>query len=130
MSGRKLTCGLLAVSIVALTLGAAASWSAPVSKATALQAAQGWIWANPTVAGKKGHQIAGVVPAGVREYHSAQGQLLAYCVDLKPAGFILVSADDSITPVIAYSAEGKFRGTHEPQNVQSALLDLETEICT
>lgn len=39
---------------------------------------------------------------------SVKGLPLYYSVDVKPSGFVLISAHDNLIPVLAYSFEGKF----------------------
>lgn len=49
------------------------------------------------------------------------GNILAYVLNLSPEGFIIVSADTDIKPIIAYSLKGKFSFSNRPDNV---LLDI------
>ncbi len=46
-----------------------------------------------------------------------QGSILAYIVELKPKGFIVVSCDDNIEPVIAYSFSGDFSFSEGNENI-------------
>ena len=52
----------------------------------------------------------------VRELR-ANGRLLAYVLDLEPAGCIIVSADTDVHPVIAYSLEGRFSMVDTSENI-------------
>ncbi len=72
-----------------------------------------------TASPEKGHQpgmIAaqgvsvgvGPSPVGFREVRSDDGTLLAYVADLEPRGFVALSADTDIAPVIAYSFRSSF----------------------
>ena len=47
---------------------------------------------------------------------------LAYIVELEPEGFIVISADDSIRPVIAYCDKGKFPTTQSQDNILLNML--------
>jgi len=44
------------------------------------------------------------------------GALLAYVFALEPKGFVVVSPDTDITPIIAYSFEGNFNWEDSPDN--------------
>ena len=47
--------------------------------------------------------------------------ILAYVFSLEPKGFVVVSPDTDITPIIAYSFEGNFDWENSPNNI---LLDM------
>jgi len=47
---------------------------------------------------------------------------LAYIVELEPEGFIVVSADDSIVPILAYSDKGKFPAFDGEDNIPLKML--------
>ena len=53
--------------------------------------------------------------------NDATGDLLAYVFALEPKGFVVVSPDTDITPIIAYSFEGNFNWEDSENNV---LLDM------
>jgi len=61
-----------------------------------------------SVASAKGIGAAGLTTAGTRELRDSDGTLLAYVTDLEPHGFVVLSADTDITPVIAYSLRSRF----------------------
>jgi len=42
------------------------------------------------------------------KYDESQKNILCYIFDITPEGFIIVSADDNLVPVIAYAFEGKY----------------------
>jgi len=47
----------------------------------------------------------------------ASGNILAYVTELEPEGYIVMSADDRINPIIAYSFKGKFPFEDSKENV-------------
>ncbi len=47
---------------------------------------------------------------------------LVYIIELEPEGFIVVSADDSIGPIVAYSNKGKFPTLDSEDNVPLKML--------
>ena len=53
-------------------------------------------------------EATGLTPAGFRELRDDDGTLLAYVTDLEPRGFLALSADTDIAPVIAYSFQASF----------------------
>ncbi len=57
------------------------------------------------------------------ELKDSNGKLLAYIFDLSPAGYIVISPDTDIQPVIAYSFKGRFPIESAPENI---LLDMVT----
>lgn len=76
----------------------------PISRQTANRAAGGWLKRHPTP-----------METGIsRDAHPAEtisdpdGQVLYYVIRLKPQGFIILSADDSIEPVIVFSPTGYY----------------------
>ena len=54
------------------------------------------------------------------------GRLLAYIVNLNPMGYIIVSTDTDIRPIIAYSFNSNFITQKSPQNMALYLLTLDT----
>lgn len=69
-----------------------------------------------SVTSAKGITAAGLTAAGIRELHDDDGTLLAYVTDLKPRGFIAISADTDIAPVIAYSFRSSFPADQDESN--------------
>lgn len=51
-----------------------------------------------------------------------KGELLSYIHDLSPSGFIAISPDTDIEPMIAYSFKGHFSMEKDPSNVLLVLL--------
>jgi len=48
--------------------------------------------------------LSGRVVKDVRPLYGDHGQLIAYIEDLAPHGYVVISPDDSIEPVLAFSA--------------------------
>lgn len=59
---------------------------------------------------------AGSTAAGLRELRDDDGTVLAYVTDLKPRGFVAMSADTDIAPVIAYSFRNSFPADQDQRN--------------
>nr|MCR5380878.1 C10 family peptidase [Lentisphaeria bacterium] len=91
--------------------------AAAVDKEMATTFAENWLKA----AGDALNTEVGAAAVGdIEEFKNADGAVLGYIVSLEPKGFIVVSADDRINPVVIVSKEGKFDAN--PQNPLFALL--------
>ncbi len=89
---------------LALSAALAASLSAaPVSRETAARAAAGWLARNTA---PMGH--AAGAPGEVVTRSTDSGQPLFHAVNLAPAGFVVIAADDEIEPILAFSSEADF----------------------
>jgi hypothetical protein len=85
-------------------LAAHAAFAAPVNTQTAANAVLGWLRLDHQPLGQR-------LSASVRDtetIHDAAGTALYHVVHLKPAGYVIVPADDTVEPVIAFSAGGRF----------------------
>jgi hypothetical protein len=60
--------------------------------------------------------VAVVTSGGFREIRDDDGTVLAYVADLEPRGFVALSADTDIAPVIAYSFRSPFPSTQDKKN--------------
>jgi parallel beta-helix repeat protein len=69
-----------------------------------------------SIASAKGFGAAGLTTAGTRELRDGDGTLLAYVTDLEPRGFVVLSADTDITPIIAYSFRSRFPDGQEEKH--------------
>ena len=58
----------------------------------------------------------GVTAAGTTEIRGEDGTLLAYVTELTPRGFVAVSADTDIAPVVAYSFRSSFPAGGDTSN--------------
>ena len=61
-------------------------------------------------------------PAGFQVIHDDDGTILAYIAHLEPHGFIAISADTDITPIIAYSLNSSFPSVDDEKNPLYRLL--------
>ena len=77
---------------------------APIVQDDAVKAVRGWLKQGAT----RLRDSLGNTPTGVTAYRNAAGSVVYYVVDLAPSGFIIVSADDEVEPVIAFAAEGVY----------------------
>ena len=94
----------------------AVTYAAPIKKGTAEKAVRGWIGQNKKPMGA----ALGTADSEAIPLVDEKGNTLCYIVNLTPAGFVIVSADDAIEPVIAFSASGYYEGTD--QSALTAML--------
>lgn len=69
-------------------------------------------------------------PAGFREILCDDGTVLVYITELKPRGFIAVSADTDIVPIIAYSFRSSFPADGDRDNPLYRFLTEDMELRT
>ena len=115
------TCRLLGPICWLLLFGVHfASLAAPVGRDAALRAAARWHALSPQPMRKPAGNIAKITT-----YANAAGLALFHVVDLEPAGYVVISADDRLEPVIAFSQQGKF--VAQPGHPLFDLLRKDTE---
>lgn len=92
------------------------------------------LWARPTTANEARKIITGwlnaeLCPLGaalgqrigkVETFNNGSGEPIYYCVYLQPSGFVIVSADDTVEPIIAFSDETAYDPS--PANPLGALV--------
>ena len=98
---------------------AVAGWAAPLTDQEAASAAKGWLRAcrQPLKT-----PLSGEI-AGTRTFRGQQGRPLYYVADLRPEGFVIISADTEIEPIIAFSTSGFYDAA--PQSPLAALVQAD-----
>ena len=103
--------------LIALLFTVTGARAASVDKELATKFAENWLKA----AGNALDSGVGAAAVGdIVEFKNADDIVLGYVVSLEPKGFIVVSADDRINPVVMISKDGAFDAN--PQNPLTALL--------
>ena len=102
------------MALLAFAFGAQA---VPVSVDQARTAARAW-----TSRGQVFRQRLGVAVQGVAEHHTTAGAKF-YAVKMSGGGTVFMSADDEVTPVIAFTASDTDFTTIDPKSPLWALLD-------
>ena len=93
------------VLVALLTLLATrSSLAAPVTSKQAAAAVSGWL---KTEASPLEVPLSGQVKR-VDEFKNKAGESVYYAVYLDPAGFVIVSADDLVEPIVAFASQGQF----------------------
>lgn len=98
-------------------------YAANTEKTNIKKVVRGWLKTSPPFA--RAEQVKKPFQAGdvVIEVRDARGEeIVAYAVNLDPAGYVVVSPDDRMTPVIAYSTESRFVAEENDENILLHLL--------
>ena len=108
----------LAVScLMLLLILSSLSECAPVTSEQAASVVKGWLaFCEKPLMCDMGEEVA-----DVKTYEDASGLALYHVVYLKPKGYVLVSADDSIEPIIAFSSDGVY--VLDDENAIAALIE-------
>jgi len=94
-------------------------FAAPAKQEMALALAQGWLRATPNPLGARlGSQIT-----RLKTKTDARGNPLYYVLSLAPEGFVVVSTDTDLEPIIAFSETGDFQDT--PANPLAVMLEMD-----
>ena len=100
-------------ALAAFASGAALVASgAPISETEALEAAKGWIALGESL---DGASIG--APSGVQAYGGEDGKGRYYVVTLAGGGYVVVSGDSDLEPILAYMKEGAW----EPDSAKNPL---------
>ena len=76
----------------------------PVNIAQAQKIVKGWLALDPDpLAASLSKQIS-----HVRSFTNEKGELIYYVIELHPSGFVVVSADDLIEPIVAFTSTGRY----------------------
>jgi hypothetical protein len=116
MRSRKLIC----VLVLLLLVYCGRLSAKPVSAEKAQQAVQGWLKADARPLGT----LLGQKTKKVDTFEDENGQVIYYVVYLRPSGFIIVPADDTLEPVLAFSDHGTYNPSLD--NPLGALVNKDT----
>lgn len=95
---------ILIVTLLAFLILCPDAGAKPVSKGQARSAVRGWLKGdNKPLDTELGNKIL-----SVDTHKDDKGQTIYYVVYLKPNGFVIVSAEDSLEPIIAFSQGSTF----------------------
>lgn len=121
--GRK---SFLSIAVLVLLSFGSVLWAGPVDldrvqavtgnflQAKAMRSGAGT--APSGLAAQAANAAAGLAPGGYREIRDDDGTLLAYVADLEPQGFVVLSADADMEPVVAYSFLSSFPGDQDKKH--------------
>ena len=111
----------LAVVFMAMVLPSSAE---PTTGEQASSLVEHWLAHNPAPLGAElVKPTRGDLIKGVETFTNADGDAIYYVVSLDPEGFVVVSTDDLLEPIIAFSSEGSY--DPGPGNALHALLSVD-----
>ena len=97
------------IAVWLLLLLGSVLWARPTTEYEAEMVVSGWLKASPEPLGAVlGRQIR-----DIETYSHDSDRPVYYVVNLEPSGYVIVSADDQIEPVIGFTAEGTYDFTFE-----------------
>ena len=97
------------VSLALLFLHSTGLWARPVSTQQAEKAVRSWLKLTPNPLGTPlGRQVE-----EVDIFSDDEDNPIYYVIYLQPSGFVIVSADDQVEPIIAFSPEGIYDPSEE-----------------
>ncbi len=105
------------LTILAMLLATMVAVAKPVNEAAARRVAQTWM-----------HAMGMKNPAALHDVTPQTPFTEFYVFAAADGGFVLVSADDCVIPVLGYSTTSKFETKSIPENVRGWLDDYEKEI--
>ncbi len=94
----------IACALAAISLATLPAFGAPKSQSDATNAIQGWLKLDP-------HPFGLSLSSKIKKtetINDTSGKALYHVVHLSPWGFVVASADDTIEPIVAFSARGDF----------------------
>jgi hypothetical protein len=107
---------LLSVYLLLALVGPLPAWSRPTTGAEARRTAAGWLARDKRPLGAR----MGILTGQVRAFQDTAGNVSYFVVSQKPAGFVVVSGDDLLEPIIAFAGQGTFDPS--PDNPLYSLL--------
>ncbi len=125
---------IIKLTIIFIFVASASSLAKPVNLEVAqkvgvvhLKAQEQFFIKNLSLAPKSFSKRDGFSILSSQALRDSEGRTLAYIFDLTPEGFIVVSPDTDIHPVIAYSFKGRFPIEESPDNVLLHLVTWDME---
>lgn len=115
------------IAIILFTLQfCSGSWALPTTSYDAEMVVKGWLKICP----RPLETPIGRLILSVETFNGDRGEPIYYVVYLQPSGFVIVSADDTIEPIIAFADDGVYDPS--PENPLCALVaqDLKSRIAT
>ncbi len=86
-------------------------WAKAVPSSLAHEVVNGWLAKEAKPMGSP----LGSEVESVKTFTDSNGQPVYYVVDLKPSGFVVVSADDLVEPIVCFSSGGSYDSSaHNP----------------
>ncbi|MEN6423900.1 MAG: C10 family peptidase [Phycisphaerales bacterium] len=84
-------------------------WAVPKTADEAVLVVQGWLYSS----GRPLDENLGYQVGDVNTFTDPNGNPLFYVANLVPSGFVIVSADDLIEPIIAFADDGRYEDSSD-----------------
>jgi hypothetical protein len=107
---------LISVIIPAVLLLSGRIFARPTTSYEAGKAVIGWLQTDAQPLGT----TLGQTVTNIETFDDDQGKAIYYIVYLKPTGFVIVSADDLVEPIIGFANAGTFAMDISPKRPESA----------
>jgi len=108
------------IAFLAILMLYSGLWARPATEYEAEMVVSGWLKTSP-------QPLGAAQSRRIRDVETFTGwddRPAYYIVNLEPSGYVIVSADDRIEPIIAFSAEGAYDFSFENPLVSLATIDL------
>ena len=115
---------ITAIIIAMLLALSADSFAKSINPKKAQTAALGWLNSNNKPMGKDISKDAAQTTPLIDD----NGNVICYIVNLTPCGFVIISTDDQIEPIIAFSSTGTYTGSAESTLTNLLKKDLPSRI--
>jgi len=112
---------IIIIAVLAVLLLCSGLWARPTTEYEAEMVVSGWIKTSPQPLGA----LLGRRIKVIETFMGDSGRPAYYIVNLEPSGYVIVSADDRIEPIIGFSAEGAYDFTFENPLVALTTNDLD-----
>lgn len=111
------TCRTITLAVIfLLTCFATISSARPTSPEQALRVVQNWI----AMDSQPLESVIATETDQVQTYHNDEGEVLYHIVSMDPEGFVIISGDDQVEPIIGFVPEGEYDAS--PDNPLGALV--------
>ena len=115
---------IFVVAILVVLQLCSSLWALPTTAFDAEMIVMGWLKVNPQPLGLDiGRQIM-----SVETFTDDHSEPVYYVVYLQPSGFVIVSADDLVEPIIAFTDDGTYNPAPGSPLVALVTKDLKTRI--
>jgi hypothetical protein len=107
-----------------LWFGCGKAWAGPTTAYDAERIVTGWLQADPRPLGAAlGRRVM-----SVETFTGDDGEPVYYIVYLQPSGFVIVSADDLVEPIIGFADDGTYDGSLKHPLAALATADLNARV--
>ena len=115
---------IVLIVVLAVLMLCSGIWARPATEYEAEMVVSGWLKSNPQPLGTA---LGGRIK-DIETFTGDSGRPAYYIVNLEPSGYVIVSADDRVEPIIAFSDKGAYDYSFENPLVALTTNDLNGRI--